>query len=642
MNAEQLGEKLLSNNKIGPLELRQAHFFAERFRLLSGDGKRVDSLQQLLLLLLAAQQRGAALATVDFLLHLLSDLSEDEYRDQQNLLEGLAEQPDFWAPLLGPAPKDSEGIPLVVVEQGRFAFGRNWWAARRLSHQLKFRLSCPAKKTPIDVAPILKEIFETFSPLPPGLHFHERQVAAAALALRTPLLIISGAPGTGKTSVALQILRALIRQEKLLAEDMALCAPTGRAQARLAESLRQGCALLPLPLQPADSLLPEIPAKTLHRLLGARPDGSFRHNTENPLPQRVVLLDEASMVDLPLFAALLEALSPDCRLILLGDMHQLPPVEAGAILGDLTGGLSQENATPTLEPATVRWLEQATGFKLASLALRDGTPRPVITDHAIVLTQSYRSTPGIQQVCSWINQGNTQVALAHLRQNVFADIHEIPCKNGVAAEQILAQWFAEQYPQAYQELLQRLCEVRTPLAPWEPVLREVFTWLNRSRILCVTHQGMHGRLDINRNAGQWLRQQTDPHYFGKRFHGEPILLTRNHPELELYNGDLGLVLRPTNGGSLAVFQGRDGFLAIPCERLSGLESAFAMTVHKAQGSEFTKILFVLPEQDTPLLHRQILYTALTRARNFAAVLDPKNLLETAISRKEERPASVFL
>jgi exodeoxyribonuclease V alpha subunit len=460
---------------------------------------------------------------------------------------------------------------LVCREANRdwISFASPARAQDRLLLRLRERL---AHEPPCDEAHIQQILSEMRGH---GLPLHAGQEQAVATALRHRTALIAGGPGTGKTTVVARVLEALRQLDSSSdSQAIALCAPTGRAKARLSESLSGTAGA-------------SIPAHTLHSLLGQRPDGSFRHNAEHPLSFRTVIVDEASMIDLSLFAALFEALLPSARLVLVGDPDQLPSVEAGAVLADLVQ------------------IFQAMPPDRSPLAF---------------LTHTYRNAGDIARLATELRQGSCQLATALQASavSVTALSQELPDGSvhwvDGPLEELLAWWMNHH---------------------GLPSSGEAANVIVHARILCATHAGTSGRTAVNAYGDAWLQAHAAGNGIFRP--GRQMMLTRNFPQLELWNGDLGVV-SSTPEGLRVVFPRSVGSVAQAPERLEGLESAWAMTVHKSQGSEFDHVLLLLPERDTPLMTRQILYTGLTRARRTLLIHGDRKLWERAAARQDDRPS----
>jgi exodeoxyribonuclease V alpha subunit len=433
------------------------------------------------------------------------------------------------------------------------------------------------------------------------------QRAAAALALRKSLVVISGGPGTGKTYTVARIL-ALLTELAPQAPRIGLVAPTGKAALRLQESIQQARE----GLTGAPESVFALQAQTLHRLLGVQSDRpGFRHNRANPLHLDLVVVDEASMIDVGLMAALLEALPPSCRIIMLGDRDQLASVEAGNLFGDLCG------------PGEIHWsdcLVQAIQPFLGTATAPPSIIAPAnpLADSLVLLRTSRRFAPdsGIGALARATNSGEAE-AVGRVLAASWSDVEYVettaPEQAALVRDRLLA-------------FLEPLLNADCPQA----ALRA----LTGRRVLCALREGPRGVEGVNRLAQTHLRRMRSMTPEAPHYPGLPILISRNDYQLGLFNGDTG-VLWPDDQGALRGWfeQDRDGLRSFSLARLPAWQPSYAMTVHKSQGSEFDQVLLLLPQEDAPILSRELLYTGMTRARHQLTLCGPRELLLRAIGRQ---------
>jgi len=507
--------------------------------------------------------------------------------------------------------------PLILDSRGRLYLYRYWRYEQALRANLMARAE--AFDAPLDEARLRADLAQWFGV--PGAECNWQKIAAATAVLRR-LCVISGGPGTGKTTTVVKILALLLNQYGAQQKPprIRLAAPTGKAAARLQEAIRE--AKQRLNFEPwLNEAIPEE-ASTIHRLLGAVPDSVyFRHDEAHPLPLDVLVVDEASMVDLALMTKLTDALPPAARLILLGDKDQLASVEAGAVLGDICGD------SPGFSAGFRRRLTTLTDEALPSSGAISDSP---LRDSIVLLRHSYRfgADSGIGQLARAVNRGAGSVARRLLGSQRYPDLSWWSI--GARFTEQLAQTLAA----GYADYLAALRANAEPAA--------LFAAFNRFRILCALRRGPFGVEELNRliervGYERRLLAVRQPWYPGR-----PIMITRNDYDLRLYNGDIGLTYHDPDSGQLRVyFQTADGAIRrFPTSRLPSHETVYAMTVHKSQGSEFDQVLLLLPPEANRVLSRELLYTGITRARHSVTVWGSDSVLKATVKRRSQRSSGL--
>ena len=452
--------------------------------------------------------------------------------------------------------------PVLHLEDGLLYLDRYWIEERRVAADVLALAGAHRGGS----APDITRLF-------PDTYVEQR--GAAELALSRALTVLTGGPGTGKTTTVARLLALLAEQAETDGQSrlrIALAAPTGKAAARLLEAVQLEVAKL----EPADQdRLPVLAATTLHRLLGGRPDTAsrFRHNRENRLPHDVIVVDETSMVSLTMMARLLEAVRPDSRLVLVGDADQLASVEAGAVLADLVDGL---------------------------IDIPDSPVATLVTPH--------RFGESIGALAEAIRTGDADTAVDVLRAAQPAEI------------------------------------LRKVLVPHALRLREAavlgdaeaaLATLEQHRLLCAHRRGPFGVEHWNRQIERWLAEQTDMPLWAAWYVGRPVLVTANDYGLGLLNGDTGVVLL-RDGGLRAAMSSSSGPVEFSTSRLADIDTMHAMTIHKSQGSQATEVTVLLPPEDSRLLTRELLYTAVTRARQKVRLVGSAEQLRAAVARRAVR------
>jgi exodeoxyribonuclease V alpha subunit len=483
-----------------------------------------------------------------------------------------------------------------------------------------------------------------FAPNPEEPNATDWQKVACAVALRARLSVITGGPGTGKTYTAARLLALLLA----LHPDgsplrVALAAPTGKAAARLKQSIDDALTRLPVPADAGldlNALIARMgPARTLHSLLGARPDTrQFRHHAANPLDVDVLIVDEASMVHLEMMDALLQALPPSARLVLLGDKDQLASVEAGAVLGDLC----QNAAAGRYSAATAQFVQAVTGQTLVSEWVVPD-PSPVLAQQTVMLRQSRRFKGAIGQLALAVNRGDAAAARACLGGPDNAVTSPVLALQPSSPQAVCALALGASGRPSYANYLHLMQtgpagQVAEAHASWVSSVLKAF---ERFRILCAVHQSDWGTLALNAAVQKALADAGLLRIQGEWYEGRPVMVTRNDAQLGVFNGDVGVVLPNTEGQPKVWFLDGEALRSVSVMRLAQVDTAFVMTVHKSQGSEFEHTALVLPPGGAEVLSRELVYTGITRAREqFTLVEAEAGLLEAAIDRPSLRASGL--
>ena len=493
---------------------------------------------------------------------------------------------DAWQQALRSSPLVSDGTataPLVITPDGRLYLYRYFELERRLAELITQRTqTCEISIDSTQLEAALEALFADDVT-------NADQRSAATLSVHNRFTVVSGGPGTGKTATVVRILALLSRLELVAPERMLLCAPTGKAAARLREALADPlAAVMPGDTPPADAV-------TAHRLLGWRPGKKPRYHAGRPLPCDLLVLDEASMVDLVLMVSILEALPAHARLILLGDRDQLASVEAGAVLGDICRAADSGPLADTLAPLTHNW---RFGAQSPIAALASAVREARVTDALTLLD----------------DPASAQVSLQVAQEDAALD--------GLLAEQVTP---------VYAEVARLVREGAEAKA--------VFEKLGSLMVLCAHRTGRRGVTDLNRRLSAQLGTGGALSPGLPAYPGQPLMVTRNDAALGLFNGDIGVVMPDADspGRLQAVFIDTAGDEhAVSLGRLPEHETAYAMTVHKSQGSQARQVVLVLPTQLSPVLSRELIYTGITRAEQSLAIWAAHEVLAGAIGRSAQR------
>lgn len=498
--------------------------------------------------------------------------------------------------------------PLILDDCNRLYLRRYWEYERSIAEAIKARLGAAPRE--IDSKLLEKGLNRLFG----ARNETDQQRVAAGRAVTQNFTVITGGPGTGKTRTVVAILALLIEQSERPLR-FALAASSGKAAARLKESVLSSVEALHCS-QAVKSRMPRD-ATTIHRLLGAIPDSPyFRHTVDHQLLVDAVIIDEASMVDLAMMAKLFAAIPVSARVILLGDKDQLASVESGFVLGDICNS-----------PAAVTLADARSQL---SFSFEDASPRVRSIQHSIVELQKnyrFRADSGIYQLVEAVNRGDAERSIAVLQDKAFGDLS---WKMTPTARSIPG-YLQHAAVRGYKDYLDKS----------DPA--EALELFGDFRVLCAVRNGPFGTIELNHLIEEALFQAKLLHEREQWYGGRPVMVTRNDYNARLYNGDIGVTMQDSEVTSeKRVFFGsaESGFRRVLPSRLPVHETAFAMTVHKSQGSEFAKVLLILPEADSPLLTRELLYTGLTRARDRVEIWASERALRSAIQRKVTRSSGL--
>lgn len=519
-------------------------------------------------------------------------------------------RPTLLASGLVGTPAAPDNLPLVLDEENRLYLHRYFAYERDLAKQL-LRLHAPL---PADKAAAQKSLAQFFGPAQTAAADWQR--LAAALALRQRFAVISGGPGTGKTTTVAAILACLLAINPKT--RITLAAPTGKAAMRMLEAIRSQAVRFPQDIQAA---MPKE-AFTLHRLLEAtsRP-GVFKRHAGRPLTLDVLVVDEASMVDLALACRLFNALPAHARLIMLGDKDQLAAVEAGAVFAELS-------AFPALTSDCIADLAAMTGIPPETISPPVQASQPPWQDNTVWLTQNFRfsENSGISRLALAVRDGKTPDARAMLENAPDGSLTWLPDENAAAPDGPAMACIHKNYA-AYLKAINTNSKDKAA----------AFQTFEHFRVLCALREGPCGADAINVQITNWFREEQKIPQQKTWYTGRPVMIRQNDYSLRLFNGDIGLVL-PDEQNRLAVFfpDGTNTFRTIPPARLPAHETAFAMTVHQSQGSEFESLIILMPPSPSPLLTRELLYTAVTRARQHVWLACPETVLNAAVCASVRR------
>ena len=534
--------------------------------------------------------------------------------------------------------------PFVLDARNRFYLWRNWQHEAKLAAAILQR--CRQRTLPIPADTLADDLDALFAGMPPGITDWQRAAVAAVPGAR--FFVLTGGPGTGKTTTVVRMLLMLLRHARACGlpalPSIALAAPTGKAAQRLVQAIARGKAELQVALgddtpvgahpvrelfaeehRAQGALLQHIPhanARTLHRLLGYRPmDNTFSHGPRNPLAEDIVVVDEASMVDLSMMRQLLEALRPDAVLILLGDPGQLASIDAGSVLADIVASTPPNQLPPALAGLLVPSLQNAPGTATDDAAL---------AGQVLTLTHSWRAGSGLQRGIEALRDAPDPAWLdALLSARADGDLHLRHCSSPQALRTCVDGWIDR-----HAELLQTLLTL--PIDPGAALQS-----LHQLQILCALRDGPFGAHGLNELIARRLATRFGIDSGHAWYHGRPLIITRNDYARGLFNGDVGIARQGTEGLRVWFELGdRDGNASLRSfspRALPSHESAWAITIHRSQGSEYRDVAVVLPpDADNRVLTRELVYTAISRAKSHAEIWATDESLRAALARPIQR------
>jgi exodeoxyribonuclease V alpha subunit len=542
-----------------------------------------------------------------------------------------------------------------TVEQPLLYLRRYWLHEREVAAQVLRRTAGSQAVDEGLAAQWLDRLFDPTGSKPLAPHGVDWQKLACAVALRASLTVITGGPGTGKTYTAARLLALLFAIDKAPQRlRVALAAPTGKAAARLRQSIDASLQELSQRLGKdldLETFTKRIgAARTLHALLGARPETrAFRFNASHLLDVDILIVDEASMIHLEMMSALLQAMPAGAKLILLGDKDQLASVEAGAVLGDLC----RDAASGHYDPHTARYARAVAGQTLPSAFLAAaGAPTTPLSQQTVMLRESRRFGGLIGQLALAVNGRQPKLSMSLITEDKTAVLQAV---SGLSVQAVLdlavggrpgaEACFADYLKLIKERPAQALQDANSHTNSHTAWVKSVLVAFERFRLLCAVHDGPWGTRSLNQSVQKALADAGLLKPQGEWFAGRPVMVTRNEPELGVFNGDVGVTLPGMRGSSAlrVYFLDGDSLRSVGVSRLAHVETAFAMTVHKCQGSEFLHTALVLPSGGSKMLTRELVYTGITRARErFTLIEGQAGLLYQAIERQSQRSSGLSL
>jgi exodeoxyribonuclease V alpha subunit len=511
--------------------------------------------------------------------------------------------------------------PLRLVDTHLY-LGRYWHEERQVAADLRALSSGEGLQVDVD---LLAEGIERLF----GATGDDLQRIAAAAAVLREFAVIAGGPGTGKTTTVARVVALLAEQAERrggLLPLAALAAPTGKAAVRLEEAVHEEAGRISIS-GPVREYLLGLEGQTLHRLLGWRPDSHsrFRYDRHNPLPHSVVIVDETSMVSLSMMERLMAAVRPGAQLILIGDPGQLRSIEAGVVLGDIVGPAAEGLR---MDASAREMLGRAAGRDVSAADPPTGV---AIGDGIVVLERVHRFGGGIARLAEAVRRGEAEAALGILEEGLD-DVVWLPLDPEEPSAERALDFLRTAAVSAGRAVIK---------AARAGAAGDALAAVRQFRFLCAHRRGPSGVATWNSLIEGWLAEEFESLDFASRaYPGRPVLVTENDYELGLFNGDVGVVVEGADGAAEAVFGRADGFMSFSPLRLEAIQTVFAMTVHKSQGSQFQTAAVLLPDAEARILSRELLYTAITRAEERLIIAGTEDAIRAAAERPVARASGL--
>lgn len=565
-------------------------------------------------ILLAAALTSAAYREGNVCINLRDFADRPLFNEADGFLQVEAPALKVWVGMLNNSPfvgSPGEFKPLILDSSHRLYLQRHWKNEKRLAEHILKKAGQPTEK--VDIKLLRQGLNCYFGKSREAVDW---QKVAAALAVLNSFAVISGGPGTGKTTTVVRVLGLLLEQANQRGRNFSitLAAPTGKAAARLESSIQNALQDLPT----SNVIKDKIPVKchTIHQLLGARLHSStFKFNKNNPLPYDYIIIDEVSMVDQALMSRFMSATMKKTQVLLLGDKDQLASVEAGSVLGDICGARNSNRFSRAME-------EQLENLEI-SLPENNKVKNPdPLTDHIVLLQKSYRfeADSGIARLAEAVNSGEGERSLHILQNRSYTDVDlKTPLTYSVFLDELIDRAVTQ---------IQEGAQAASPAV--------AFTIYRKMQILSPHRQGPWGVEFLNKKIEERLEMMGLKSPYVDWYRGKPIIINENNYRLGLSNGDTGIFWPDDEGNGRIYFEINNEIMGLWPSQLPAYSTAFVLTVHKSQGAEYNEVILVFPNEKSKILSRELLYTALTRAKKSVLLFAKKSVLLKTVAHKIAR------